>query len=61
MQYEDMDGTYAAYFPTDSLIVGFLRTEDSVAVDAPSGPWPVQEFTLEGSSKAIAAVLKSCR
>ena len=61
MQYEDMDGMYAAYFPTDSLIVGFLRTEDSVAVDAPSGPWPVQEFTLEGSSKAIAAVLKSCR
>ena len=36
MQYEDIDGMYAAYFPTDSLIVGFLRTEDSVAVDAPA-------------------------
>ena len=60
MQYEEMDGMYAAYFPTDALIVGYLRSKDSVAVDAPSGPWPVQEFTLEGSSKAIAAVLKSC-
>ena len=60
MQYEEMDGMYAAYFPTDALIVGYLRSKDSVAVDAPSGPWPVQEFTLEGSSKAIAAVLRSC-
>jgi hypothetical protein len=60
MQYEGMDGMYAAYFPTDALIVGYLRSKDSVAVDAPSGPWPVQEFTLEGSSKAIAAVLRSC-
>ena len=60
MQYEVMDGMYAAYFPTDALIVGYLRSKDSVAVDAPSGPWPVQEFTLEGSSKAIAAVLRSC-
>jgi hypothetical protein len=60
MQYEEMDGMYAAYVPTDALIVGYLRSKGGVAVDAPSGPWPVQEFTLEGSSKAIAAVLKSC-
>ena len=60
MQYEEMDGMYAAYFPADSLIVGYLRSEDSVAVDVPTGPWPVQEFTLSGSSKAIAAVLKTC-
>jgi hypothetical protein len=60
MQYEEMDGMYAAYFEPDSLILGYLRAGDSVAVDVPSGPWPVQEFTLQGSSKAIAAVLKSC-
>ena len=60
MQYEEMDGMYAAYIEPDALILGFLRSEDSVAVDAPSGPWPVEEFTLQGSSKAIAAVLKSC-
>jgi hypothetical protein len=60
MQYEEMDGMYAAYFAPDSLIIGYLRSEDSVAVDVPTGPWPVQEFSLAGSSKAIAAVLKSC-
>lgn len=60
MQYEEMDGMYAAYIEPDALILGFLRSQDSVAVDAPSGPWPVNEFSLQGSSKAIAAVLKSC-
>ena len=61
MQFEEMDGMYAAYIPTDALIIGYLRSKDSVAVEAPLGPWPVQEFTLEGSSKAIAALLKTCR
>ena len=60
MQHEEMDGMYAAYFEPDALIVGFLRSAVSVAVDVPNGPWPVQDFTLQGSSKAIAAVLKSC-
>ncbi len=60
MQYEEMDGMYASYIEPDALIIGFLRAADSVAVDAPTGPWPVNEFSLQGSSKAIAAVLKSC-
>jgi hypothetical protein len=60
MQYEEMDGMYAAYLEPDALIVGYLRSADKVGVEAPSSPWPVQEFTLQGSSKAIAAVLKSC-
>ena len=60
MQYEEMDGMYAGYFEPDAPILGLLRSADTVAVDVPNGPWPVQEFTLQGSSKAIAAVLKSC-
>lgn len=60
MQYEEMDGMYAAYFPTDALIIGYLRTAASVKVEAPSPEWPVREFTLQGSSKAIAALLKTC-
>jgi hypothetical protein len=60
MQYEEMDGMYAAYLEPDAELIGFLRSKDSLAVDAPAGPWPVQEFTLTGSSKAISAVLKSC-
>jgi hypothetical protein len=60
MQYEGMDGMYAAYVEPDALVLGLLRSGDNVAVDVPSGPWPVEEFSLAGSSKAIAAVLKSC-
>jgi len=60
LQYEEMDGMYAAYMEPDALIVGLLRSAQSLAVDVPDGPWPVQEFTLQGSSRAIAAVLKTC-
>jgi hypothetical protein len=60
MDFEGMDAMYAAYVDPDAPILGLLRSEDSVSVDAASGPWPVQEFTLQGSSKAISAVLKSC-
>jgi hypothetical protein len=60
MQYEEMDGMYAAYLEPDAPVIGLLRSADSVAVDAPSGPWPVEEFTLTGSSKAISAVLRTC-
>lgn len=60
MQYEEMDGMYAAYVEPDAPVLALLRSEDNVAVDAPLGPWPVEEFTLAGSSKAISAVLKSC-
>lgn len=60
MQYEDLDGMYAAYMEPDAPVVGLLRSELAVAVDAPSGPWPVQEFTLSGSSRAVGAVLQTC-
>ena len=60
MQNHHCRRMYAAYIEPDALILGFLRSADTVAVDAPTGPWPVQEFTLQGSSKAIAAVLKTC-
>lgn len=60
MQYEEMDGMYAAYLEQDAPLIGMLRSKDTLAVDAPTGPWPVQEFTLSGSSKAISAVLKTC-
>ena len=60
MQYEEMDGMYAAYMAPDAALVALLRSKDTVAVDAPTGPWPVEEFTLAGSSRAISAVLKTC-
>ena len=60
MQLEEMDGKYAAYVPTDAPIIGYLRSAASVTVGATDGLWPAQEFTLQGSSKAIAAVLGTC-
>jgi hypothetical protein len=61
MQYEEMDGAHAAYFAVDAPILGLLRSHGSVTVDDPTGTWRAQEFTLTGSSAAIAALLATCR
>jgi hypothetical protein len=61
MQYEDMDGAFAAYFPPADPIVMLLKTGDEVFVSESSGNYPAQTFQLKGSSKAIDAVLKSCK
>jgi hypothetical protein len=60
MQYEEMDGMFAAYFPLDAPILALLRSAASVSVDDPTGAWHEQAFTLEGSNKAIGALLATC-
>jgi hypothetical protein len=61
MQYEDMDGAFAAYFPPADPIVTLLKTGDEVFVSDSTGNLPAQTFRLKGSSKAIGTVLKSCK
>lgn len=61
MQYEDMDGAFAAYFPPKDPMVAFLQTGDEVFISEASGNFPAQTFTLAGSSKAIAKLLKTCK
>ena len=61
MQYEDMDGAFAAYFPPKDPMVSFLQTGDEVSISEASGNYPAQTFTLKGSSKAIAKLLKTCK
>lgn len=61
MQYEEMDGAFAAYFPPADPMIALLRTGDEVFVSDSSGNYPAQTFQLKGSSKAIDAVLKSCK
>jgi len=61
MQYEDMDGAFAAYFPPSDPIVTLLKTGDEVFVSESTGNYPAQTFQLKGSSKAIDTVLKSCK
>jgi hypothetical protein len=60
MQYEDMDGMFAAYFGPDAPILALLRSSSTVTVDDPTGAWHEQDFTLQGSVKAIAALLATC-
>lgn len=61
MLYEDMDGAFAAYFQPSDPMVSFLQTGDEVFVSEASGNYPAQTFTLTGSSKAIAKLLKTCK
>ncbi len=61
MQYEDMDGAFAAYFPPADPIVTLLKTGEEVFISESTGNYPAQTFQLKGSSKAIDTVLKSCK
>jgi len=61
MQYEDMDGAFAAYFQPSDPMIAFLQTGDEVFISESSGNYPAQTFTLTGSSKAIGKLLKTCK
>ncbi|MEO6012442.1 MAG: hypothetical protein ABIQ30_02510 [Devosia sp.] len=60
MQYEEMDGAFAAYIDTKDPFVALLKSGTGVRVSDPTGTWHDQLFPLQGSSKAVDAVLKSC-
>ena len=61
MRFEEMDGAFAAYVPEADPIVKLLQTGAEVLVSESSGNYPAQTFTLKGSSKAIATLLKACK
>ena len=61
MQYEDMDGAFAAYFPPSDKMIDFLKTGEEVFVSESSGNYPAQSFPLKGSSRAIETLLKTCK
>lgn len=60
MQYEDMDGAYAAYFPKNDKILELFKSGATVIIDNPTGLYQVQAFPLTGSSEAIDTLLKQC-
>jgi hypothetical protein len=60
MQYEEMDGAYAAYFPKDDNIIDLFKSAATVIVDDPTGLYQVQAFPLTGSSDAFDTLLKQC-
>lgn len=61
MNYEAMDGAFAAYFPVDDPIVSLIETGADLFITQMNGNNPAQDFTLKGSTKAIAALLKTCK
>lgn len=61
MAYEDMDGAFAAYFPPADPIVALLETGEEVFISETTGNYPAQTFPLKGSTKAIGALLKTCK
>jgi hypothetical protein len=60
MIYEDMDGAFVAYFPKADPMIALLENGSDVFVSESSGNYPAQTFSLKGSTKAIAKVLKAC-
>jgi hypothetical protein len=61
MVYEDMDGAFAAYFKKTDPMIQELENGDEVFISESSGNYPAQTFQLSGSTKAIGAVLKTCK
>ena len=61
MQFEEMDGAFAAYFSKTDPTLALLKSSPSVTVSDPTGLYHNETFSLSGSSKAIAALLASCR
>jgi hypothetical protein len=61
MVYEDMDGAFAAYFPPSDPMIEFLRTGADVFISETTGNYRAQSFSLKGSTKAINALLRSCK
>jgi hypothetical protein len=61
MAYEDMDGAFAAYFPKTAPIIDLLENGPDVTISESSGNFPAEAFSLLGSTKAIAKVVKGCK
>jgi hypothetical protein len=61
MVYEDMDGAFAAYFPPSDPMIAFLKTGAEVFISEATGNYPAQSFSLKGSTKAINALLRTCK
>ena len=60
MQYEEMDGAFAAYFSKDDKIIDLFRSGATVIVDDPTGLYHPQAFPLTGSSDALDTLIKQC-
>jgi hypothetical protein len=61
LQYEAMDGMFAAPLEPGDPLVRAIETGTEVTVLMPNGGIEAQSFSLRGSAAAIAEMRRSCR
>lgn len=61
MSFQAMNAMFGGDVPADGALVGLLKTNAGVLVRAESADYPVRTYSLEGSSKAISALVAQCR
>ena len=60
LQYEEMDGMFAAYLPKNHALLKLLQSGDTVSIADVGGRFGTHDFSLSGSSAAIGRVLAGC-
>lgn len=60
MQYEEMDGMFAAQVPAAGPLVALMASGEALRISDGAGLFPEHSFRLAGSSSAIKALLAHC-
>lgn len=60
MVFEEMDARHAGDIPVDAPLLDLLRSGRSLEIGDVEGRYPARTFSLQGSSKAIDALLAAC-
>lgn len=61
MRLEEMDGAFAAYMSTGDEFFTALASGSELSIDDPTGLYHPVRFTLDGSGRALGALLDLCR
>lgn len=60
MGYEEYDGYFAAYPKPDDPLIQLLKAGETVSIGDVPGRYPVQHFSLKGSSAALGKLVADC-
>lgn len=61
MRFAEMDGAFAAYIPKRDSLISAIASGSMLSINDPTGLYHVVDFTLDGSSHAIAALPNDCK
>lgn len=60
MTYQEMNGMFGGEAPADGPLVKLLQSNAGVMVRSVVGDYPVRNYSLDGSSKAIGQLVAQC-